>query len=446
MFTRDILVEFGRWAQKKERKPLVLRGAGQTGKTTVVKMFGASFDQFIYLNLEKKKERVLFEANYSFEDLLNAIFLYGKSNRANKNTLLFIDEIQNSPEAIASLRYFYEEASDIYVVAAGSLLESMLHRNISFPVGRVEYLAIRPCTFKEFLNATGEKMYLDLLNQTAEIPDYAHADILEAFNRYTLIGGMPEIVQIYSEHRDISRLNSIYESLIASYMDDVEKYAISTAQVRYIRHIIQSVFTHAGERVTFEKFGESEYKSREMKEAFLSLEKSMLINLVYPQTQTNLPVAPNLRKKPRLHVLDTGLANYRSGIQLDLLKSDKIEDVYRGRIAEHIAGQEILASDTSILHRLGFWIRDKKTSMAEVDYLIPFEGMLIPVEVKSGSSGKLKSMHLFMQESGEAFAIRLYSGTYSREDVQIKPGKGYHLINVPIYKAYDLEKIIGKEI
>lgn len=154
MFKRDILQELSRWKEKEFRKPLVIRGARQVGKTTAIHLFSRQFDQYIYLNLEKDEERQIFEQTYPFPDLVSNLFIYAGKRRNGGTTLIFIDEIQNSPKAVALLRYFYEEANDLFVVTAGSLLESILDRNISFPVGRVEYMAVHPCSFKEFLYAT----------------------------------------------------------------------------------------------------------------------------------------------------------------------------------------------------------------------------------------------------------------------------------------------------
>ncbi len=445
MFNRDRIKDLKLWSSKKERKPLVLRGARQVGKTSLVKMFGKEFEQFLYLNLEKKEEKGLFENDYPFKDMVSALFLYGKIEQGNKKTLIFIDEIQNSPKAISSLRYFYEDYPDLYVISAGSLLESIMDRKISFPVGRVEYMYLRPCSFLEYLEATNEAQYLELLTQDT-IPDFAHDGILKLFFQYSLIGGMPEIVQNFAEFKDISRLNSLYESLIQSYLDDVEKYADSSAQVPYIRHIINTAFSEAGHRITFEKFGNSDYKSREMKEAFSTLEKTMLVNLIYPHTNTSIPILPNLRKKPRLHLIDTGLVNFKAGLQLELLKKQNIEGVYQGSISGHIIGQELLAYEKSILKNLSFWVRDKKSSSAEIDYLKVFESLLIPIEVKSGQTGRLKSLHLFMEEAKTGIAVRVHSGKYSVESVVTKSEKTFKLINVPFYLVNQLERIVSKEI
>lgn len=411
------------------------------GKTTAVKIFAENFDQFIYLNLEKQEERNIFEGEYPFSELLDRLFLSVKKERKKGKTLLFIDEIQNSPKAIGLLRYFYEEASELYVIAAGSLLENILDNNISFPVGRVEYMVMHPCTFNEFLGAMGETQALDIYEQ-ADIPDFAHDKLSTLFKKYASIGGMPQVLEEYAQHQELSSLGNIYASLITSYSEDVEKYARSASMVQYIKHIISTAFKEAQERITFEKFGNSPYRSREMKEAFITLEKTMLLKLVYPITSTILPISPDLKKKPRLHLLDTGLVNYSLGIFGELIAEKYLEDVFRGRIAEHIIGQELIGHTSSVMEAIKFWTREKKESSAEVDYVVKHKSMLIPVEVKAGKSGTLRSLHQFVDASPHEWAVRFYSGKETIEEATTIAGKKYKLINLPHYMAGKLDLIL----
>lgn len=207
------------------------------------------------------------------------------------------------------LRYFYEEAGHLHVIAAGSLLESLLDKQrISFPVGRVEFLALRPCCFLEFLNGLDEDFDADLVISKKASP--VHERIMRWFNLYTLTGGMPAAIVQYAENRDLLSVSPIYESLLESYRDDAEKYATSEAAAKTIRHILQVGWNYAAESISFEKFGGSNYKSREMGEAFRTVEKALLLELVYPTSETRLPVLPNFRKKPKLIWLDSGLINY----------------------------------------------------------------------------------------------------------------------------------------
>ena len=206
MFKRLLLKDLHDWLHKPNRKPLILRGARQVGKTTLVSLFAEQFDQFIALNLERLEDKALFEQNYTIQELLEAIFFLQGKDRQQTNTLLFIDEIQNSSAAVAMLRYFHENYPTLPVIAAGSLLESLLDRHISFPVGRVEYLRVHPLTFEEFLIAVGEEQAATMLNQIP-LPIFAHDKLLKLFHRYALIGGMPEIVQHYAATRDLTQLD-----------------------------------------------------------------------------------------------------------------------------------------------------------------------------------------------------------------------------------------------
>lgn len=443
MFPRDILTELKKWALKPNRKPLVLRGARQVGKTTVVDLFAKDFDQYIKLNLERSEDRIIFERDYPFSDLVTTLFLNARKQLNGRKTLIFIDEIQNSPKAVSLLRYFYEDTPDLYVIAAGSLLERLKDKSISFPVGRVEYMVMRPCSFREFLTATGNGPLNEYLGQP-DVPGFLHDQFTVWFKRYATTGGMPEVIATYANSADLTALKPIYDSLIQSYSDDVEKYASSSAQVQYIRHIIMHAFGEAGTKITFEKFGNSSYRSREMKEAFLALQKTMLLDLVYPCTSADFPAQPSLAKKPRLHVVDTGLINHARGLLGEMVFNANISDVYRGLIAEHIVGQELLAASYSVLHKIFFWTREKKESSAEVDYVFPWNGKLIPVEVKSGSIGRLRSMHQFMDQAPHGIAVRVWQGPYSVEKAETITGTSFTLLNLPFYLVHRLERELDK--
>jgi predicted AAA+ superfamily ATPase len=443
MFYREIIGKLKEWAGNDYRKPLVLRGSRQVGKTTAVEMFAKEFDQYIALNLEKEEERKIFETSYPFQDLLMALFFYAGKERHLGRTLIFIDEIQNSPRAIALLRYFKEEAGDLFVIAAGSLLETIMDRKISYPVGRVEFMKMHPVTFREFLGATSENQSLELLNRD-NVPSFAHSHLMQQFKKYLTIGGMPQVVEQYARNKDLTALQPVYASLLVSYIEDVEKYAPSSSQVQYIRHILTTAFEVAGSRITIENFGGSTYKFREMKEAFTTLEKTLLFHLVYPTTEVTVPALPKLTLKPRLHALDTGLINYSTNMVKDILSTEDIADVYRGRIAEHITGQELLAMSNNIMNKLRFWVREKKQSSAEIDYLYQYNGKLIPIEVKSGHIGKLRSLHQFMDQAPHKFAVRVWQGPYSVEKAKTIAGTEFTLLNLPFYLVHRIERELDK--
>ena len=442
MFNRLIIKELEQWAVQPSRKPLVIRGARQVGKTTMVNQFAAQFDQYIYLNLELAEDKAPFKAFTTIETLVQTLFfLKNKKLNIKNRTLLFIDEIQEVPEALNILRYFYEMEPGIAVIAAGSMLETLFNKNISFPVGRVAYKVMRPVCFPEFLAAIGETAALQQV-QNVPVALFAHSKLLQLFHTYALIGGMPEIVNHYAQHKDLTALGPIYDSLISSYLDDVEKYAGTASQVLHIRHVIRSSFLLAGKRIKFEGFGNSSYRSREMGEALRTVEKALLLQLVYPNTGAILPLLPDIKKSPRLQVLDTGMLNYFAGIQKEILGTTNLNSVYQGAMVEHLVGQEILAFQYLSLASLHFWVREKKDSSAEVDYLFPFDGKLIPVEVKSGTEGKLKSLHIFMDMAPHTMAVRFYAGEMSITEATTLTGKKYQLLNLPYYLVSQLENYL----
>lgn len=434
MFRRIAQKYLYEWAQKEERKPLVLRGARQVGKTTLVKMFAADFDHYIYLNLEEKEDAELFAADSSFDDLLVGIFFKANIPIDSSRTLIFIDEIQNEPKAVQALRYFYEKRPDLYVIAAGSLLESLMGRHISFPVGRVEYMALHPCTFVEFLMAIGEDMLANQIEKIA-VPQSLHGYTLDLFKKYMIIGGLPEVVANYAQYRDMVRLNGVFNALLSGYRDDVEKYADKPKEQDSIRYILNYGWTSAGHRIQFAKFTNSSFKSADVSNAFRTLEKTLLLELVYPLTSTSFPILPDLKKSPKLLWFDTGLVNYVTGMQEKLLFTPNSDELWNGDIAEHIVAQELLGATTLFGEKRMFWVRDARNSQAEVDFVIRHKSHLLPIEVKTGSNSKLRSLHQYMEESNENIALRLWNGPMTSDIITHTDGRPFTLYNIPLYYA-----------
>ena len=437
-FNRVMLRELRVWRDSENRKPLVMRGARQVGKTTVIREFGNQYDQYIELNLELFENKILFEKETTFQDFVeNIFFIKNKSFLKKEKTLIFIDEIQEVPKAMNLLRYFFELEPNISVIASGSMLETLFDGQMSFPVGRVEYLVLRPVTFIEFLYALKESSAIEVLEKKP-VPAFAHDQFLSLFRTFTLIGGMPEIVANYAKNRDLKSLSKIYNSLISSYSDDVEKYAKSKVQTEYIRSIIKNMFGNAGTRIKFEGFGNSNYKSKDMAEGLRTLEKALVLNLIYPTTSTKLPLLPDNKKSPKLQVLDSGMLNYFVGLQAEILGTNDLESVYHGTLIEHFVGQEMLALQFNSLSNLNFWIREKKGSSAEIDYIVNHQSKLIPIEVKSGKIGKLKSLLMYMDDAPHNQAVRVYAGKLVIEKQKTPNGKEFYLLNLPYYLSYDM--------
>ncbi|MEM7179789.1 MAG: AAA family ATPase, partial [Spirochaetota bacterium] len=416
------------WAKKKNRKPLILRGARQTGKTTVIALFAKEFDNYIYLNLELTEDKEVFSKPLAVHDCVQLILLSKNITLKPGRTLIFIDEIQNSPIAVGLMRYFYESLPEYHVIAAGSLLEILMEKeNISFPVGRVEFEFLYPMSFEEFLLASGNDTAIGYYN-TVPCPDFAIPSLLKLFHNYTMLGGMPEILSRYFAGESISQLQSVYQSLMYSYSDDISKYASSRSQEQILRFAIEVLSFEAGKRIKFQGFGNSNYRSREIGEALRILQRAMLIRLVYPTTNFILPSMANYKKAPKLQFLDTGLLNYKVGLQAEFIKYDSLHAFYRGLIAEHVVGQEL---QTNLQQDLLFWTREEKHSNAELDFVMNIEGNLLPIEVKSGKVGRLRSLHQFMDHSTIAQAIRLYDGNLEIQNTSTITGNNFQLLNLP---------------
>lgn len=443
MFARNIMTDLNHWANRPRPKPLILRGARQVGKTTAVELFAGRFARFIRLNLEKSADGDHFRRKLPVKELLQSICLAENVDIIPGDTLLFLDEIQEVPEAVTMLRYLYEEAADqLHVIAAGSLLETMIGaKQIRFPVGRVQYLFLHPLTFEEYLAALNAKAAIDAY-RTLPFPDYAHPSLLKLFHQYALVGGMPEIVATYARTGDVVALKPLYHALMTAYQEDVAKYARSDSAGQVIRHAIESAPLEAGNRIKFEGFGRSNYQSREIGEALRTLERAMLIKLIYPTTAVQPPAIADRKKSPRLQFLDTGLVNFQAGIQADFFRHQDLQSIYQGRIAEHIVGQALLAAGTIANTPMVFWVREKKQSSAEVDYLVPYRQLLVPVEVKSGKSGTLRSLHQFMARANHSFAVRLYAGPLKMENARTPEGKAFSLLNLPYFLSGRLQDYI----
>lgn len=440
MFRRNIISKLEVWKQDKKHKPLILRGARQVGKTTVVNEFGSQFDNYLYFNLERNENAKLFEMEIPLDDLVNMLYASVGKVKKEGTTLVFIDEIQNSPKTIALLRYFYEQRPDLYVIAAGSLLENLVDVKVSFPVGRVQYLALRPCSFSEFLGAIGKNNLLAVLSQKAEYTVAFHEQLMHLFNQYTIVGGMPEAVQQYAETQDVIGIEDVYETLVQAYKDDSEKYVRGNKLTDVVRFILSYGWAFSGETITLGNFANSGYKSREVGEAFRLLEKAMLLELIYPVSSTQLPIIPETKRMPKLIWFDTGLVNYQAGIRKEIIGSTDMVDSWRGHIAEQITAQELLTLDDRVGQHRSFWA--KPNNGAEVDFIFAHNSKLYPIEVKSGTNAHLRSLQVFMDSSGVNIAIRIWSKPYSVDKVKTIHGKEFTLINLPFYLIGNLRNVL----
>ena len=266
--------------------------------------------------------------------------------------------------------------------------------------------------------------------------------MMQRFNTYALIGGMPEVVAHYAIRQDVVALSGVYNQLLTAYRNDVEKYAGNNTQAAVIRYILEEGWAFAGQAITLGGFASSSYKARETGEAFRTLEKALLLELVYPTVGTVMPATSDLKKSPKLIWFDSGLVNYAAGIQKEYLLSNDLSDVWRGMAAEQIVAQELKALSNEIGQKRRFWVRAKRGSSSEVDFVYIYDETVIPIEVKSGHNAHLKSLHQFMEDAPHDIAVRIWSGNYSIDNVSTLNGKHFRLINLPFYMISALPKMI----
>ncbi len=393
---RNITAKLIAWKQQKNRKPLIVRGARQVGKSYSIVDFGKNhFDGKTHVvNLEKQLNwHKVFEQDLDaarivmeLEVLLNERIETGKS-------LLFFDEIQACPRAISALRYFYEQLPDLHVIAAGSLLEFAL-QDISFPVGRVQLMNMHPMSFSEFLKAVGKPLLVEIIAAPpARLSDAIHELLQAELRRYFFIGGMPECVRTFVETSSIKDVYEVQSDLINTFRQDFSKYA-PYADKRCLNDVLYSIAQKTGQQVKYLTLSDG-FSNPTIKKAFELLCTARLIHKVRASSPAGLPLRASASdKKFKAILLDIGLLVHLSGlpIQAEYTKGQLLA-IFKGALAEQFVGQEFLASGQE---ELFYWSRAAKSSTAEVDYLIVRNSEIIPVEVKGSSSGRLKSLHLLL--------------------------------------------------
>jgi hypothetical protein len=311
----------------------------------------------------------------------------------------------------------------------------------SFPVGRVEFLYMHPLNFAEYLDAIEHEVAVEQFHKIPVNP-FAHQTLMKLFNSYAISGGMPEVIKVYLQNKSMADLPRIYESIWGTYKNDVEKYTTNDTERKVIKHIINTAPFYVDQRIKFQNFGNSNYKSREVGEAMRNLNDAKIIQLIYPTTDVEIPAKPDLRKSPRLQFLDTGILNHSLGIQGQMLGVDDLSTTFKGAIIPHIITQELISLNTFSDKKPNFWVRDKKQASSEVDLVFSYNDKLIPIEIKSGSSGSLKSLHQFIEHTNHPYAVRIYAGEFRIEKNITPKGTPYLLMNLPYYLGTKIPEYI----
>ena len=393
---RFITDELLAWKDQKRRKPLIIRGARQVGKTWAVRDFAQHHVEgaLHVVDLEQHPGwRRIFDDDLVPARLLAELEIQLNARIAPGRDLLFLDEVQSCPRAVMALRYFYEQRPDLHVIAAGSLLEFVM-RDIAFPVGRVQFLNMSPMSFPEFLLANKKELAAEIaLAEPKNQPETAHALLLDELRRYLFIGGMPESVHAYVEGGSLHEAFAVQAELVNTYREDFAKYAPHSDKT-CLNTVFAAVARSVGQQIKYSRLAEG-YANPTIKKAFDLLDLARVVRRVPAVKSARLPLGATASpRKFKALMVDIGLMQHLCGMPVDIefAKSDLL-DIYEGAMAEQLVGQELIAAGQEQLH---YWARDARGSEAEVDFLLVADGRVQPVEVKSGAAGRLKSLHAYL--------------------------------------------------
>lgn len=416
------------WKNHSNRKPLLVRGARQVGKSSAIRHLGERFKYFVEVNFERQQNvKTLFGENLDVKKLcsqLSAIYL---TPIVPGETLLFFDEIQESERAIASLRYFYEEYPELHVVAAGSLLEFALKELPSFGVGRIRSIYMYPFSFDEFLEAEGLGMQVDYKQNDANcehpLPVPLHQEMISQLRSFYLVGGMPEAVRTWVETSDYNECATVHNDILDTYQDDFSKYKMRISPL-VLSHTLKSVALQAGEKFVYSQVSNG-VESTAAKEALSLLTLAGLITPVIHSAANGIPLGAEINPKFRKFLfLDIGLMQSLLGIQPeDILYAEEVNFINKGGLSEMFAGLELMKYGNYLKKaELYYWQRLERNAQAEVDYVISRKGKIYPIEVKASSSGSMQSMYKFIEMKGCAYGIRTSLEPFSSyEKVKVVP-------------------------
>jgi predicted AAA+ superfamily ATPase len=407
------------WRVDSGRKPLLIRGARQVGKTYTARALGTTFDELVEVNFEREPALArVFEADLDPRRVVRDLRLVTRKRIEPGRSLLFLDEIQESPQAVRALRYFFEELPELHVVAAGSLVDFALEATGS-PVGRVQSVYMYPLSFAEFLSATGNEALARALGAVRDVRPPVHDLLLRELGTYLATGGMPEAVASWVGHGDLARCRRVLAGLADNYRNDFAKYA-GHHQIKYVDLLFKEAASMQGRRFVYAHVP-GEHRARELAPALGLLEKAGVLHRVLQSPGSGCPLRAGARPdRFKIVFLDVGLTQALLGLETSELILDPATAItHRGATAEAFVGQEMIAYGSPWAGReLFYWHREARGSSAEVDYLFEDDGKVIPIEVKSGGRGRLTSMRLFLEKNRalSPFGIRFSLHPFSIVD------------------------------
>jgi predicted AAA+ superfamily ATPase len=439
---RTIDEELLNWKSAKKRKPLMLRGARQVGKTSSVQNLAQHFTHFVEINFDESPSySAVFENNSSVFEVCEQLSVLTNTPIVAGETLLFLDEIQACIPAISMLRYFYEKMPELHVIAAGSLLEFALADIPSFGVGRVRSLYMFPLSFHEFLMAQGVDLLLEQLKKadiSKPLLEPIHQKLISQHKKFIIIGGMPEAVSIYVSSNDLLEVQRVLNDLLISIQADFAKYKTLIPSARLIE-VFNAIAHQAATKFTY-SYPNATLSNLQVKQAIELLKMAGLVYAVTHSAANGIPLGAEINmKKTKLLIFDTGIFQRILGLNIaDLLVSTDFNTINKGHIAELYVGLELLKAENSYQKAdLYYWQREAKNSQAEVDYVCQFNNAIVPIEVKAGTKVSMQSLYLFLKEKQLPRGCRLSLENFSTmEQISI----------MPIYAVHNLVHHFSKTI
>lgn len=441
---RDIEKVLNKWKDEKRRYPLLLRGARQVGKSYSIKKFATeNFENLVEINFEQyPKYKACFDTLNPVK-IIESISVLSNSSIISGKTLLFLDEIQECPNAIISLRYFYEQFPQLHVIGAGSLLEFALSQeDFKMPVGRIQYIFLKPLSFLEFLDAIGEEKIRNIIENLSQnnLPSKViHEHIMSFIKLYSVVGGMPAVVYEYINSKNLKQCLNVQTIIIQTYRDDFGKYA-SRVKYKYLQTLFYGVPKMVGRKFKYSNI-DRDMQARDLKEALILLEKAGVIFKVKHTDGNGIPLEAEVKENIFKTVfLDIGLMQNICGLnsEIFLTSNEDFIKINEGAVAEQFVAQELLNyQDYYIQPSLYYWVREAKNSNAEVDYVIPCCSKPLPVEVKSGKTGALRSMHLFLKKANLSVGIKIS---------QLPFDDSLPIVSIPFYAIKKIPELISSLI
>lgn len=437
---RSLYKTLKKWQENPSRLPILLRGARQVGKTHLIRTLGkTAFSHFVEINFEESPEYIASFETLKPDIILEQITLQSNQSILPGETLLFLDEIQECPNAIKALRYFKEQMPKLHVIAAGSLLEFILNQDdFRMPVGRIQSLYLYPFSFQEFLQASGETQLHECLKKISldkPLNQAIHEKYVALMKRYCILGGMPAVIAEYLRHQQLNECIQLQQSLIDAYRQDFGHYT-RKVDVRLLQELFLKAPALISQQFKYSKIN-PDVRSRDMKMALQALIDAGLLRRVAYHNAAGVPlVASTNTKSFKTLLLDIGLVRTALRIPPAELLQSSAPLINQGALSEQLVGQELIAYESPFLHpQLYFWKRDKVGSQAEIDYLFQYQHELIPVEVKAGKTGRLKSLQWFMQEKQSRFGVKVSDQPLNLDR---------NVLEIPFYLVGELDRLISQ--